>query len=85
VCRCASQTLASYTSCIVSSKCYFCLAMTKTNHDAPVQIGLRVSRSLGEKLAAIAERENNGVSAVVRRLLAEALQRESVKDTEAVA
>jgi hypothetical protein len=47
-----------------------------TDEPRPVQIGVRVPAKLGDQLAAIAERENNGVSAVVRRLLAEALQRE---------
>lgn len=49
---------------------------TTAQEHAPVQIGIRVPAKMGDQLAAIADRENNGASAVVRRLLAEALQRE---------
>jgi predicted DNA-binding protein len=42
-----------------------------------VAIGVRVPKELGERLAAMASREGNGVSAVVRRLLTEGLAREA--------
>lgn len=40
------------------------------------QIALRVPITLGERLEAIARRENNHVSAVTRRLISAALDRE---------
>lgn len=41
--------------------------------DARVQIGIRVPARISDQLKAIALAENNGVSAVVRRLLTAAL------------
>ena len=37
------------------------------------QLGIRVPARMGDQLAALARKENNGVSALVRRLLTEAL------------
>ncbi len=42
-------------------------------HTSLKQIGIRVPARMNDQLEAIAKRENNGVSAVVRRLLAAAL------------
>lgn len=48
-----------------------------TSHTQPKSarrsIGVRVPARMGDQLQALARRENNGVSAVVRRLLTEAL------------
>lgn len=41
------------------------------------QIGIRVPARLNTQLETIAQREGNGVSAVVRRLLTDALARET--------
>lgn len=52
-----------------------------TSHSQPESatksIGIRVPVLLGKQLEALARRENNGVSAVVRRLLTAALSHEA--------
>ena len=44
--------------------------------EASKQLGLRVPASISKRLAAIARKENNRMSAVMRRLLTAALDRE---------
>jgi hypothetical protein len=46
-----------------------------THPDTPAlkQIGIRVPARMSDQLEALARRENNGVSAVIRRLLTAAL------------
>jgi hypothetical protein len=47
---------------------------TDNRSDAPArQLGIRLPAHMGEQLEAMARRENNGISAVVRRLLTAAL------------
>jgi predicted DNA-binding protein len=46
-----------------------------TRPDPPAkQIGIRIPPELSDRLEAIARRENNGISAVCRRLLTTALE-----------
>jgi hypothetical protein len=63
--------------------CPFFLSVITLERSAPVnervgakQIAIRVPLSLGKRLEAMASRENNHVSAVTRRLLSAALDRE---------
>jgi hypothetical protein len=42
------------------------------------QIGIKVPQRLGDQLVALARRESNGVSAVCRRLLTEALEHDKL-------
>jgi predicted DNA-binding protein len=37
------------------------------------QVGIRLPKHMGDQLEALARRENNGVSSIVRRLLTKAL------------
>ena len=48
---------------------------TDSHAPRPKQIGVRLPAHLNTKLEALARRENNGVSATVRRLLTAALAR----------
>jgi metal-responsive CopG/Arc/MetJ family transcriptional regulator len=45
------------------------------------QIGIKVPLRLSDRLEEIARRESNGISAVCRRLLTEALEREKTERT----
>ena len=47
-----------------------------------VHLGLSVPATLGDQIAAIAQREHNGKSAVIRRLLTDAVQREQAVSSD---
>lgn len=49
-----------------------------TTKEETKQIGVKVPLELNERLKAVARRESNGISAVCRRLLSEAVQREEI-------